>query len=69
MLGYDKAAARQVGTLFGQQGVIVQQWSGDLKKPGTQAVIIVAAAALAVSGCFHFARLFDNEGERSGKSQ
>lgn len=69
MLGYDKAEQRQVGTLFGQQGVIVQQWSDDLKRPGTQAVIIVVAATLAAGGCFYFARLLENIGDQADKSQ
>jgi hypothetical protein len=59
MLGYDKAATRQVGTLYGQQGVIVQGWANDLKRPGTQAAIIVVGVALAAGGCFYFARLID----------
>jgi flagellar basal body-associated protein FliL len=68
MLGYDKAEARQVGTLYGQQGVIVQEWSDDLKQPGTQAVIIVVAAALVAGGCFYFARLLENDGEHADKT-
>jgi hypothetical protein len=63
MLGYDKASARQAGSLFGTQGVIVQQWTNDLKRPGTQAAIIVAATALAAGACFYFARLMENAGE------
>jgi hypothetical protein len=61
MLGYDKAQARQVGTLYGQQGVIVQEWSDDLKQPGTQAGIVVGAAALVAGGCFYVARLLEND--------
>lgn len=61
MLGYDKAAARQAGTLYGQQGIIVQSWADDLKRPGTQAVIIVVAAALAAGGCFYVSRLLDRD--------
>jgi hypothetical protein len=60
MIGYDKVTTRQVGTLFGQQGIIVQGWSDDLKKPGTQAIILVAAAVLVSGACFYVARLFDN---------
>ena len=69
MLGYDKAASRQVGTLFGQQGVIVQQWSNDLKQPGAQAVIVVAAAALVAGGCFYVARLMERDANHADKTQ
>jgi hypothetical protein len=68
MLGYDKAAARQVGTLYGQQGVIVQGWSDDLKKPETQAVIMVAATLLVSGGCFYIASLLAAGKTTSGES-
>ena len=68
MLGYDKAAARQVGTLYGQQGVIVQGWSDDLKKPGTQAVIIVAATLLVAGCCLYIASLLAAGRATSGGS-
>jgi flagellar basal body-associated protein FliL len=68
MLGYDKAASRQVGTLYGQQGVMVQEWSNDLKEPGTRAVIIVVAAALVAGGCFYFAWLLDKDGQYADKN-
>jgi len=68
MLGYDKAAARQVGTLYGQQGVIVQGWSDDLKTPRTQAVIIVAATLLVSGGCFYIASLLTRRMATSAES-
>jgi hypothetical protein len=55
LLGYDKAQARQVGTLYGQQGVIVQQWSDELKQPRTQAIIILGIAGLAAGACLYIA--------------
>jgi hypothetical protein len=63
MIGYDKAATRQVGTLYGQQGVIVQEWANDLKRPGTQAVITVVTAVLVAGGCFYLARLMDRNSQ------
>jgi hypothetical protein len=63
MLGYDKASARQAGSLYGAQGVIVQQWTNDLKRPGTQAGIILGTTALAAGACLYFARLMQNGGE------
>ena len=67
MLGYDKAASRQAGTLYGQQGVMVQQWSDDLKEPGTQAVVIVVASVLMAGGCLYMAKLVENVGEQADK--
>jgi hypothetical protein len=68
LLGFDKAAARQVATLYGQQGVIVQGWSNDLAKPGTQAVIIVAATLLVSGVCFYIASLLAAGRTTSGES-
>jgi hypothetical protein len=68
MLGYDKAESRQAGILYGQQGVVVQEWSNALKQPGTQAVIILVAAAVVAVGCFYFARLSANEGKHADKT-
>lgn len=59
MLGYDKKQARQLATLYGNQAVLVQKWADELKQPGTQALIIVVAAALVAGGCFYIARLLD----------
>lgn len=61
MVGYNNAAERQMEILYGKQGELIEDWSNDLKQPGTQAIIIVVAAALAGGGCFYFARLLDAE--------
>jgi hypothetical protein len=63
LLGYDKIQTRQVGTLYGQQGVLVQEWSDDLKQPRTQAIIIVVISALLAGGCFYVARLLDSNAQ------
>jgi hypothetical protein len=55
MAGFGKADRRQMEILYGQMGVMTQDLLDDLKRPGTQAVIIVAMAALVASGCFYFA--------------
>ncbi|MEY2430225.1 MAG: hypothetical protein QOJ40_3110 [Verrucomicrobiota bacterium] len=55
MAGFGKADRRQMEILYGQMGVMTQDLLDDLKHPGTQAVIIVAMAALVASGCFYFA--------------
>jgi hypothetical protein len=61
MADYDKPEERQMAILYGKQGELIEDWSNDLKQPGTQAVIIVAAAALAAGVCFYFARLLDEK--------
>jgi hypothetical protein len=59
MLGYNKPEERQMGMLYGKQGELIENWSNDLKQPGTQAIIIAAASAIIAAGCFYFARLSD----------
>jgi hypothetical protein len=59
LIGYDKAATRQTAMLYGQQGVITQEWLNDLKHPGTQATLILIATTLAAAGCLYFAKLLD----------
>src|ERR1035438_8606091 len=41
MVGYNRAETRQMGLLYGKQGLLIEEWSEDLKQPGTQAIIIV----------------------------
>jgi hypothetical protein len=63
MQGFNRAEQRQMGQLYGKQGLLIEQWSDDLKQPGTQAAIIGGFSILVFSGCFYFARLleFDDE--------
>jgi len=63
MLGYDKAESRQMGMLYGKQGLLIEEWSEDIKRPGTQATIITAVSILIAAGCFYFARLLDHDDE------
>jgi hypothetical protein len=63
MLGYDRAETQQMGTLYGKQGELIEDWSNDLKQPGTQAIIIAAISVIIASGCFYFARLSENDDE------
>jgi len=63
MVGFDKSEQRQMGILYGKQGELIENWTNDLKQPGTQAGIIAAAAMLITFGCFYFARLSDSEDE------
>lgn len=63
MAGYNKPESRQMGVLYGKMGLMIDDFLDDLKRPGTQATIIVAAAALVASGCFYFARLSEHDDE------
>lgn len=59
MVGFNRAETRQMGQLYGKQGLLIEQWSEDLKQPGTQAAIIAGFSVLVFAGCFYFARLLD----------
>jgi hypothetical protein len=63
MVGYNRAEQRQMGRLYGKSGLLIEQWSNDLKQPGTQATIIVVISTLIMAGCFYFARLLDYDDE------
>src|ERR1700678_1670520 len=67
-LGNEKAESRQSEILYGQQAGLIKEWAEDLKRPGTQAVIVVVAAALVAGGCFYFARLLDAGSERADET-
>jgi len=63
MQGFNRAEQRQMGQLYGKSGLLIEQWSNDLKQPGTQAIIIVLLSTLITAGCFYFARLLDYDDE------
>jgi hypothetical protein len=63
MLGFNRAETRQMGQLYGKSGLLIEQWSEDLKQPGTQAVIIVIFSTVITAGCLYFARLLDVDDE------
>ncbi|HTX22672.1 MAG TPA: hypothetical protein VMD27_12565 [Candidatus Aquilonibacter sp.] len=60
MQGFNRAEQRQMGELYGKSGQLIEDWSEDLKQPGTQAVIIVVVSGLVTAGCFYFAHLSDD---------
>jgi hypothetical protein len=62
--GNARAESHQMGVLYGKMGVLISQWSDDLRQPGTQAIIIATASILIAAGCFYFARLSDDDVER-----
>jgi len=63
MVGYNRSEERQMKILYGKQGELIEDWSDDLKQPGTQAIIIIIATTMIAGGCFYFARLLDHDGE------
>lgn len=63
MAGYDKPTEGQMGILYGKQGELIEDLTNDLKRPGTQAIIIILIAGLVAGCCFHFARLLDYDAE------
>ena len=63
MQGFNRADQRQMGQLYGKQGLLIEQWSDDLKQPGTQAILIAGFSVVVFAGCFYFARLLDYDDE------
>ena len=63
MLGFNRAETRQMGQLYGKSGLLIQQWTEDLKQPGTQAVLITIFSILTAAVCFYVARLLDVDDE------
>ena len=56
---------RQAEYLYGKPGLWLQELLGALKKPDTQAVIIVAASWLIAAGCLYVARQFEMDASAS----
>ena len=63
MVGYNRAESRQMGQLFGKMGLLIEDWTNDLKQPSTQAILIATTSILIAFGCFYFARLSKNDDE------
>jgi hypothetical protein len=61
MAGFNRSEERQMGMLYGKQGQLLEDFDNWLKQPGTQAILIVAAAAMVAAGCFYFARILEAE--------
>lgn len=69
MLGFNRAADRQMAILYGKQGQLIEDLNQSLKQPGTQALIIVIAAAVVAAVCFRFSRVLEweaNDAEQAG---
>ena len=63
MQAFNRAEQRQMGQLYGKSGLLIEQWSDDLKQPGTRAEIITVLSVLVTAGCFYFARLLEHDDE------
>ncbi len=63
MLGFNRAEQRQMAELYGNSGLLMDEWLDDLKQPGTQAVLILISSGLIAAGCFYFARLLALDAE------
>ena len=63
MIGFDRAAKRQIGILYGRFGELTDDLTEYLKRPGVQASIIVVVSAGLAFGCFRFARLLEDDNE------
>ena len=64
MVRFNRAESRQMAMLYGKMGLLIEDWTNDLKQPGTQAILIASATILIALGCFYFARLLEN-GDRT----
>lgn len=62
MAGYSKAELRQMEILYGKMGQVISDLLDNLKRPGTQAILIAAISTLIAFGCFYLAnRWVDND--------
>lgn len=69
MVGFSKARTQQMARLYGKSGLLIDEWFEDLKKPGTQAALILVFAAFVAGGCFYVARLSaESDESRQGKN-
>ena len=63
MLGFNRAAERQMGVLFGTQGVLIGDFDNWIQQPGAQAFLIALAAAVGGLICYLISRLLAFEAE------
>jgi hypothetical protein len=68
MWGYDTSVSRQMQNQYGTEGLLAHELADSLKKPGTQATIIIGIAALVAGGCLYVARLLDRDAEHGDKT-
>ena len=59
MQGFNRAERRQMGQLYGKSGLLIDEWSDEIKQPGTQAALLAGFSVAVFAACFYFARLLD----------
>lgn len=64
MVGYNRTRSRQMGMLYGKMGLMIDDLTDDLKRPGTQAAIIATLSVFVASACFYLARPL-NQGDET----
>jgi len=57
----SRAVSRQMQMLYGSSGNVMQDFVTALKRPGTQAIVIIAVTALISGACFYLARPFPED--------
>jgi hypothetical protein len=62
--GSTAARERQVAILIGSLGVYLLEGWAYLRRPGTEAIMIVVVAVLAALGCFYVAALLARDHDR-----
>jgi hypothetical protein len=55
MVGYSRPQERNMELLYGKMGRTIEDLSDDLKRPGTQAVLIAGVSVVIAAGCFYLA--------------
>ena len=65
MARFNRSEDRQLGILYGKQGKLIVDLTHSLKQPGTQAVLIIVAAAGIAAACFYFARILEAEAKEA----
>ena len=57
----SRAVSRQMQMLYGTSGNVMQDFVTALKRPGTQAIIIIIVTVLISGVCFYLARPFSKD--------
>ena len=56
MNSYLKVETRQMQYMYGKEGVIMEDLKNGIKRPSTQAVLILIFSGIAAAVCFHGSR-------------
>lgn len=65
----SRVESRQMQTLYGTSGNVMQEFVRALKRPGTQAIIIIVATALISGACFYLARPFPEDNRSADRAK